>query len=61
VAQTGVTLGDCVGAVVEGETVRQMGWRQVRWSGGLRFGSALGVVAGLVLPYLIILSSIPET
>ncbi len=61
VAQTGVTTGDYVGAVIQVETLRLEGRRHVTWSGGLKFGSAVGVVAGLVLPLWIIASSIPET
>jgi hypothetical protein len=61
VAEAGVTQSDVIGAVIQVETLRLEGRRQVNWYGGLKFGSALGVVAGLVLPLWIIASSIPET
>ena len=61
VGQVAVLGGDYVGAALQVETFRHLGRREVGGYGGLKFGSVPGVIASFVLPFVIILSSIPET
>src|SRR5256885_11280916 len=61
VGQVAVLGGDYVGAALQVETFRHFGRQDVGVYGGLKFGSAPGVIASFVLPLLIIASRIPET
>jgi len=61
VGQVAVLGGDYVGAALQVETFRHLGRRDVGVYGGLKFASVPGVIASFVLPFVIILSSIPET
>ena len=61
VGQVAVLGGDYIGAALQVETFRHFGRRDVGVYGGLKFGSVPGVIASFVLPFVIILSSIPET
>ncbi len=62
VAQAAITGGDYVGFVTQLEYFRtDQGRRDLGAYAGVRFGAVPGIIAGLVLPVLIIASSIPRT
>src|SRR5712692_3415445 len=62
VAQAAITSGDYVGFVTQLEYFRtDQGRRDLGAYAGVRFGALPGIIAGLLLPILILGSSIPET
>ena len=62
VAQAAVTGGDYAGFVGQLEYYRtDLGRRDLGGYAGVRFGALPGIIAGILLPILIIASSIPET
>ena len=62
VAQAAITGGDYVGFVTQLEYFRSdQGRRDLGAYAGVRFGALPGIIAGLLLPVLVIAASIPET
>ena len=61
-AQAAITSGDYVGFVTQLEYFRtDQGRRDLGAYAGVRFGALPGIIAGLMLPILIIASSISGT
>ncbi len=62
VAQVAITGGDYVGLVTQLEYFRtDQGRRDLGAYAGVRFGALPGIITALLLPFLVIASSIPET